>query len=269
VELLEIDETTEDTYYRCLHDEIPSDPRVMSMRREWRAMYKPKGHRAKVLKDDAGQVVGLTNYIPIEYSPYEGENLMAILCMWIHGYDHLVGNQQSQGYGRFMLEQIEADAKRSGCDGVTVWGKDYDAWSPISFYEHMGYQRVDQSGIDVLAWKSFTDKAKAPRLMKPTRVEVDKNTDTNKVQVTNITNGWCGGGCHQCMLVRDAVADIADKVELTQIYAHEKAEMRLHGESIDVVYVDGESYLPDGPPYTKEDLKNVLLKRYSDKNTSG
>ena len=105
--------------------------------------------------------------------------------------------------------------------------------------------------------------------MKPTRVEVDKNTDTNKVRVTNITNGWCGGGCHQCMLVRDAVADIADKVELTQIYAHEKAEMRLHGESIDVVYVDGESYLPDGPPYTKEDLKNVLLKRYSDKNTSG
>ena len=63
-----------------------------------------------------------------------------------------------------------------------------------------------------------------------------------------------------------AVADIAGKVELTQIYAHDKTEMLVHGESIDVVYVEGESYLLDGPPYTKEDLKNALLERYSDKN---
>ena len=26
MELVEIDSTTEDTYYRCLHDELPSDP---------------------------------------------------------------------------------------------------------------------------------------------------------------------------------------------------------------------------------------------------
>lgn len=119
--LVEIDETTEDTFLRCLHDEIPADPRVIAMRREWRALYEPKGHRAKVLIDDSGQVVGLTNYIPVEHSPYEGENLMAILCMWIHGYEHLVGNQQSRGYGQ--------------------------------------------------------------------------------VQVTSITNGWCGGGCQQCVMV--------------------------------------------------------------------
>ena len=58
MELVEIDETTEDTYYRCLHDEIPADPRMMAMRREWRKIYQPNGHRAKVLKDDTGQVVG-------------------------------------------------------------------------------------------------------------------------------------------------------------------------------------------------------------------
>lgn len=73
MELVEIDETTEETFYRCLHDERPADPRVMEMRRTWRAEYAPKGHRAKVLKDDTGQVVGLTNYIPVEHSPYEGE----------------------------------------------------------------------------------------------------------------------------------------------------------------------------------------------------
>lgn len=73
MELVEIDATNEDTYYRCLHDEIPADPRVMAMRREWRAIYEPRGHRAKLLKGDDGTIVGLTNYIPIEHSPYEGE----------------------------------------------------------------------------------------------------------------------------------------------------------------------------------------------------
>ena len=37
----------------------------MAMRHSWRDKYALPGHRAKVLKDDAGIVVGLTNYIPI------------------------------------------------------------------------------------------------------------------------------------------------------------------------------------------------------------
>ncbi len=266
MQLVEINESTEDTFFRCLHDEIPADPRVMTMRKEWRAMYQPKGHRAKVLMDDEDRVVGLTNYIPIEYSPYEGENLMAILCMWIHGYEHLVGNQQAKGYGRFMLESIEKDARDSGCDGITVWGKDYDAWNPVSFYEHMGYERVDSSGLDVLVWKRFNERAKPPKLLKPKISEQPGQTDDGKVQVTNITNGWCGGGCHQCMMVKDAVADMSDKVTLTQIYAHEKTAMRNYGESLDVVYVDGESFRPDGPPATMKEFRQTLLDRYAQKN---
>ncbi len=263
MELREIDKTTEDTFLRCLHDEIPADPRVMAMRREWRAIYQPKGHRAKVLKDDSGQVVGLTNYIPIEFSPYEGMNLMAILCMWIHGYDHLVGNQQSRGYGRFMLEQIEQDARESGCDGMTVWGKDYDAWNPVSFYEHMGYQRADSIGKDVLVWKPFNEQAKAPGLLRPEHEAIPIRDSDGRVQITNITNGWCGGGCHQCMLVRDTVAEIEDKVELIQVYAHDKAEMRIHGTSFDTVAIEGSLFMPDGPPYGKEELKQALLKQHA------
>ena len=266
MELLEIDETTEDTYYRCLHDEIPADPRVMAMRREWRAMYQPKGHRARVLKDDAGRVVGLTNYIPIEHSPYLGENLMAILCMWIHGYEHLVGNQQAKGFGRFMLAEIEKDARESGCDGICVWGKDYDAWNPISFYEHMGYQRVDQNNLDVLVWKAFNDQARAPALLKPTRIAVDRPADSDKVLITNVVNGWCGGGCTQCHSVKDAVKGLEDKVELVQIYAHEKAEMVRQGESIDVVYLDGESFRPDGPPYSTDEFREAVLAAHREKH---
>lgn len=265
MELLEIDETTEDTYYRCLHDEIPADPRVMAMRREWRAMYEPKGHRARVLKDDDGQVIGLTNYIPVEHSPYEGENLMAILCMWIHGYEHLVGNQQAKGYGRFMLERIEDDARESGCDGMVVWAKDYDAWNPISFYEYMGYRRADVSGLDVLAWKPFNERARPPRFLARNTPALPPEGDPAKVQVTSFTNGWCGGGCQLCVMARDATAAIGDKVVLQEVYAHEKDDMRARGESIDAVYIDGKVFRPDGPPASTAEFQQAVLNRFDEK----
>ena len=266
MQLSEIDENTEDTFFRCLHDEIPADPRVMAMRREWRAMYRPKGHRAKVLTDHHGQVVGLTNYIPVEHSPYEGENLMAILCMWIHGYDHLVGNQQSKGYGRFMLGEIEDDARNAEFDGVTVWAKDYAAWNPVSFYEHMGYERADQSGLDVLVWKRFNDRAKPPRFLKHHRPPAQEDAGST-VHVVSIANGWCGGGCQQCVMVRDAVAELGNQATLIDVYAHDKTDMRARGESIDVVYVDGEPFRPDGPPASKSEFQQALLDRLTQKNT--
>jgi len=265
MQLLEIDESTEDTYYRCLHDEIPSDPRVMAMRREWRSIYQPKGHQAKVLIDDQDQVVGLTNYIPVEHSPYEGRNLMAILCMWIHGYDHLVGNQQSQGYGRFMLEQIEADALRSGCDGMTVWAKDYDAWNPVSFYEHMGYQRAEVSGLDVLVWKPFNDRARPPRFLRSSPPAPSTRAD-GRVEVVSISNGWCGGGCQQCVMVRDALDGLEDKISLTEIYAHDKQDMRARGKSIDMVYVEGEAFRPDGPPAGEAEFRQAVLEKFESNN---
>jgi GNAT superfamily N-acetyltransferase len=265
MELLEIDETTEDTYYRCLHDEIPADPRVIAMRKAWRVRFQPRGHRAKVLKNDAGQVVGLTNYIPVEHSPYEGRNLMSILCMWIHGYDHLVGNQQAKGYGRFMLGEIEADARESGLDGLVVWAKDYDAWNPVSFYEHMGFERADQNGLDVLAWKPFNARAERPAFLKrSTLIATERPTD-DKVAVTLFSNGWCGGGCQLCMMARDVAHGLPEEVVFTEVLAWEKEDMRERGESIDMLYVEGEAFRPDGPPASPAELKAHLLSRFRSK----
>ena len=78
----------------------------------------------------------------------------------------------------------------------------------MSFDEQMGYERVDQSGLDVLVWKRFNERAKPPKLLKPKIAGQPRQTDASKVQVTNVINGCCGGGCHQCMMVKDAVADM-------------------------------------------------------------
>jgi GNAT superfamily N-acetyltransferase len=266
VKLLEIDESTEDTFFRCLHDEIPADHRVIEMRKVWRAKFQPRGHRAKVLKDDTGQVVGLTNYIPVEHSPYEGRNLMAILCMWIHGYEHLVGNQQAKGHGRFMLSEIEADARDSGMDGLVVWAKDYDAWNPVGFYEHMGFIRADQDGLDVLAWKPFSEHAKAPAFLKRNTLIATEAPNDGRVPVTLFSNGWCGGGCQLCMTARDVTAELSEEVAFNEVLAWDKDDMRARGESIDMLYVDGQAFRPDGPPATKAELEEVLRARARTRN---
>ncbi len=258
MELREIDAQTEDTYYRCLHDEIPADPRVLAMRRAWRAEHAPLGHRAKVLIDDDGKVVGLTNYIPIEHSPYLGEDLMAILCMWIHGYAHGVGNQQARGYGRFMLEEIEADARASGSKGMAVWAKDYDAWNPIAFYEHMGYERVSVHGLDVLAWKPFDDEARPPALLPRQRIQA---APAGKVRLTSINTGWCGGGCQSCVMARDAAAALPERVILEEVTGVRVSDAAPSAESLDAIYLNGEAFRPDGPPYGLEDLVAAIRSR--------
>ncbi len=107
MKILEIDENTKDTFFRCMHNEKPQNPEITRIRQEWYAKMKPKGLRAKVILDENEAVVGLCQYLPIEHSPFEGKALMTILCMWIHGYEHLVGNQQGKGYGRVLLEHVE------------------------------------------------------------------------------------------------------------------------------------------------------------------
>ena len=52
-----------------------------------------------------------------------GEDLLAIPCIWVHGYDHHIGNRQGKGYGRYILELIEKDAVESGAAGMVAWAR--------------------------------------------------------------------------------------------------------------------------------------------------
>lgn len=55
-----------------------------------------------------------------------------------------------------MLESIEQDARSRECKGVVAWAVEWDAWNPVSFYEHMGYDRADQEGDVIAVWKPFS-----------------------------------------------------------------------------------------------------------------
>ena len=263
MKLADIDGETEGPFFRCLHDEEPENPRVIEVRRCWHSKHKDKGHRAKVLVLDTGEVVGLCQYLPIEHSPFIGEDLLAILCIWVHGYDHHVGNQQGKGYGRSILDAIEDDARSSGFKGVVAWGKDFPYWNPVSFYEHLGYSRVDQKGKDVLVWKPFQPDAKPPEMMRPTHPLPEGE---EKVNVTAITSGWCSGGIHYCLTAREAVSGIEDRVDYTEVDTSDKETMLSYGAS-DGIYLDGTPFRPDGPPFESEELRDEILRLYDEKTS--
>jgi len=262
MQLLEIDEETEDTFFRCLHLERPADPRMLVMRRKWRKNNKSKGHRGKVLTDDHGEIVGLTNYIPIERSPFERERLMSILCMWIHGYDHLIGNQQGRGYGRYMLERIEEDARDSGYDGVTAWGMDQPRWNPVSFYEHMGYTRVARSGPHVLVWKPFCDHAVPPHLPRVEQAQVRESVTDERVHLKTASHDWCMVCCAERIMVRDSCSGLNDKVQFVEENSAYESRMSMRGGFFQVIYVDGDAV----PPLPKDEFRQFLLDRYERKN---
>jgi len=113
MKLVDVDHSTEGTFLRCLHDEAPDDPRVINLRRRWVDAHKDKGWRAKVLVLESGEVAALCQYMPIEHSHFVGEDLLVILCIWVHGYDHHIGNRQGNGYGRLILQRIQEEARMS------------------------------------------------------------------------------------------------------------------------------------------------------------
>lgn len=254
--LADIDSKTEATFLRCLHDEEPDDPRVISIRRLWVEEHLGKGLKAKVLILDGGEVAGLCQYMPIERSHFDGRGLAVVLCIWVHGYDHDIGNKQGNGYGRYMLEAVEAEAREAGFDGMAAWGMDYPYWNPVSFFEHMGYERVDKRGETVLVWKAFSEGAEPPAFMEPVRA---LPSGGKKIPVTVFVNGCCTGSCSQCVVAREAVAGLDDIVDYREYDTSDPNVLTEWGISMGV-FVDGRPHRPDEPPCTSEVMRTDLLE---------
>jgi hypothetical protein len=186
---------------------------------------------------------------------------MAILCIWVHGYDHLVGNQQGQGYGRLMLDAIEAEARAAGLLGVAAWGMDFPYWNPVSFYEHMGYARVDQEEMAVLVWKAFDASATPPAFHRQRRELVARG---DRIPVHLFLCGWCTGACSTCVTTREALEGLDEVVAYEEIDTLDPDTLRTWGIS-DGLYVDGQPYRPDEPPHTAEQLRQDLVRLARDR----
>lgn len=261
MELVDVTEKTQDLFFRCLQDEQEEDPRLTAMRRQWYQKYKNQGYKAKLLKLDDGKIVGLCQYIPIEHSHLIGQDLVTILCISIHGYEHGVGNHQKQGYGRFMLKAIEQEARTGGVKGIAAWGMDWQTnWMPASFFEHMGYMRADEEDKVIVFWKPFGPDVNPPKLM---RLPSLPKKNTRKVNVTVAANGWCLG-CYKILCAREAVKGLKNIVEYSEKSFPNHANI-LHLGKAGGIFLDGEVF----HPYKICDVDSIraeIIRLYEQKN---
>jgi GNAT superfamily N-acetyltransferase len=259
--LVDINKETQSTFFRCLNPNEPNSLDECVMRMQWYENYRDRGHRAKLLILDDGEIVALCQYIPIEHSHLIGRDLLAILCIWVHGYERGVGDQQGKGYGRFIIEAIEDDARRSGAKGVAAWGLDWKVWMPVSFLLHLGYAPVDREDKVVVVWKAFSSDAEPPRLLRLTDLPPPSS---DKVNVTVAVNGWCG--CYKLLCARKAIEGLEHMVEFCEIGTPDHAKI-LHLGKVGGVLLDGEYF----QPYelcTADALRSEIIRAYDEKRAS-
>jgi GNAT superfamily N-acetyltransferase len=258
MQLVDINKKNQDLFFSCLWTETQGMEKVIRERKRWYHEFQGKGYRAKLLINEEGKIAGKCHYIPIEYSPLIGKDLLVILCLYVHLYDHYIGDQRGKGYGRFMLQEIEKIARLEGYGGVATWAMDWH-WNPMSFYLHMGYQEADRIDKAVVLWKPFRDMI-APRF---NRVHSLKDNAT-RVQVVVSDNAWCNGN-NKLEVVRLAVRDLKDQVEYFETICPCHGRM-LHLGYVGGIFLDGEPYKPYELVGEPDDLRDAILRRYQEKN---
>jgi GNAT superfamily N-acetyltransferase len=259
MKLVGISEDTERAFFTCLHLEEPENLKDTAPLRNWYAEYKDKGYKAKVLILDDGRIVGKCHYIPVEYSPFVGENLLAILCITVWPYEYHIGDQRNKGYGRFMLNHIEQYARSSGFGGVVAWAMDWD-WNPVSFYQHMGYVITDRKDKVVVVWKSFKDDAQPPTLL---RIDNLFCKGSEKVQLLVADNPWCNG-YRKLTVTMEAIKGIEELIEYIELGFPFRNRM-IHLGYVGGVFLDGKAYRPYQPIGKSDDLRSEIIRIYNQK----
>lgn len=260
MQLEEISVDTERAFFTCLHLEEPEDRGMTEARRRWYAKYKDRGYRAQVLTLFDGTVAGKCHSVPVEHSPFVGRDLLAVLCIYVHMYDHHIGDQRHRGYGRRILEQVEQDARRRQFKGVVAWAMDWDEWNPVSFYEHMGYTRVDQEDRVVAVWKPFTAEAQSPSLL---RLSTLPSVEPTKISVLVADNMWCSSN-GKLVTVREAIKDIRQMVQYTEVSTPHRDRILGLGY-LGGVFLDSIPYRPYELMGTSDELREEIIRRYAQK----
>ena len=117
-------------------------------KRSWLAARLEEGHVFRKLNEKATVFI---EYAPLEtaWVPIEGENFIYIYCLWA------CGPYKGKGYGRALMEDCIADARKNGKAGLCMLGAaKQKAWlSDQAFAKKFGFKTVDTApgGYELLA----------------------------------------------------------------------------------------------------------------------
>ncbi len=117
-------------------------------KRRWLAARLEEGHVFRKLNEKTTVFI---EYAPLEtaWVPIEGENFIYIYCLWA------CGPYKGKGYGRALMEDCIADARKNGKAGLCMLGAaKQKAWlSDQAFAKKFGFKTVDTApgGYELLA----------------------------------------------------------------------------------------------------------------------
>lgn len=99
MKIADITPETESHYFCCLEEYSDDIKEAGDQRQKWYNQMKDKGLKVKFALDDNNVIGGMIQYIPIEHSMFEGENLYVVLCIWVHGHKQGRGDYRKRGMG--------------------------------------------------------------------------------------------------------------------------------------------------------------------------
>ena len=258
MEIIDLADEYKQLYFVCLEDWSAEMKEAGNHKEIWYNKMKDKGLRVKLALGDDGEVGGMIQYVPIEHSFAEGNDLYFINCIWVHGHKEGRGNFQKKGMGTALLQAAETDVQAMGAKGIVAWGIPLPFWMKASWFKKHGYTKVDKQGFlgQVLLWKPFTSEAIPPKWIKQKK---KPETMPGKVTVTAFRNGWCPAQNLVFERAKRAAAEFGDKAVFREIDTFDR-DVLLEWGIADALFIDDKS-VRTGPPPPYEKIKKLIAKR--------
>ena len=259
MKIVNLTEKYENYYFVCLEDWSDEIKEAGNHKEQWYLKMKDKGLCVKLALNDEGKPVGMIQYLPIEYSFVEGNELYFILCIWVHGYKNKgVGNYQKQGIGKALITAAEEDVKKRNAKGLVAWGVPLPVFMKASWFKKQGYVQIDKEGFlgRVLLWKPFSDDAIPPKWIEAKK---DPELDHDKVTVTGFINGWCPAYNMVFERAKRASLELGDQVVFHEINTFNKEMFDDWGIS-DSLFINRKK-VNTGPPPSYKKIKKKISKQ--------
>jgi N-acetylglutamate synthase-like GNAT family acetyltransferase len=256
MKITDITPENEKEYFCCLEEWSDDIKEAGDHKRLWYERMRDKGVRVKFARDENNIIGGMIQYVPVEHSMIEGENLYVVLCIWVHGHKKGRGDYRKRGMGTALLKAAEEDARKLGANGLVTWGLIIPVFMRASWFKRKGYRVVDKKGIMRLLWKPFTENAVPPKIIRPKKLP-DKGKD--KVNVTIFRNGWCPVMDLAYERSVRASKEFEGKVEIKEYETIDREIVNEWG-IFDGLFVDGRE-IRTGPPLPYVKIKKKIEKR--------
>jgi len=255
MEIIDLDEKYKEVFMVCLEDWSDEMKEAGNHKKKWYNEMRNKGLGVKLAVKNE-KVVGMIQYLPIEYSFAEGQNLYVILCIWVHGHKEGVGNLQKRGIGKALLHAAEDDVRTKGVNGIVAWGLSLPFWMKAKWFKKQGYTKVDKQGMRSLLWKPFVEDAIPPKWIVQKKIP---ELIQGKVKVSAFINGWCPAQNIVFERAKRAASEFGDKVIFEKINTNNR-ELFLEWGISDALFIDDKE-IRTGPPPSYEKIKKHIAKR--------